>query len=226
MPFLLIGIGVDDMFVLCNAIDQTNLKDDSQKRIKEALGHAGPAITITSLTNCLAFAFGGTTSLQALSSFCIFAAVCILMLYFLVMTMFLSVVVWDTNRVARKGKECCGACACEETSIFCCGSKFTSPKQRAYCEVPMSVEEEMKFKDEYEKADPAIRTTLSASNTERCLGKYFSPYILSKAGRIIFPIIYVILITGAALGAAQVEVKFDIEYFVSKDSEIVGWYAA
>jgi len=26
MPFLLIGVGVDDMFVMCNAIDQTDLK--------------------------------------------------------------------------------------------------------------------------------------------------------------------------------------------------------
>lgn len=26
MPFLLIGIGVDDMFVICNAVDQTDLK--------------------------------------------------------------------------------------------------------------------------------------------------------------------------------------------------------
>ena len=63
MPFLLIGIGVDDMFVLCNAIDQTDIKKPANERIIEALSHAGPAITITSLTNVLAFAFGATTSL-------------------------------------------------------------------------------------------------------------------------------------------------------------------
>lgn len=124
------------------------------------------------------------------------------MLYLLVMTIFLSVVVWDTNRIARKGKECCGACACDETSILCCGGKLTSPKQREFCEVPLFAEDEMKAKKEYEKAEPAIRTVLSASKTERCLGKYYSPYILSKAGRIIFPVLYVLLITGAAIGAA------------------------
>lgn len=34
MPFLLIGIGCDDMFVICNAIDQTDLKAPAQERIR------------------------------------------------------------------------------------------------------------------------------------------------------------------------------------------------
>ena len=33
IPFLLLGIGVDDMFVLCNAVDQTSYNLPYQKRI-------------------------------------------------------------------------------------------------------------------------------------------------------------------------------------------------
>lgn len=132
MPFLLIGIGVDDMFVICNAVDQTDLKAPANERIKTALQHAGPSITITSLTNCLAFAFGALNSLTALRSFCLFASACIMMLYLLVMTVFLCVVVWDTERVGRKKGECCGLCMCKMDSIFCCRGFFLSPKQRAY----------------------------------------------------------------------------------------------
>ena len=129
MPFLLVGIGVDDMFVLCNAVDQTDIKAKTEERLYHALGHAGPAITITSLTNALAFAFGATGSLPALRSFCLFASCCIVMLYLLVMTLFLSVVVWDTRRVENKRRECCQACFCSEQSIICCRGKFLSKKQ-------------------------------------------------------------------------------------------------
>ena len=113
MPFLLLGIGVDDMFVICNALDQTDLKAPVMDRIKGAMKHAGPSITITSATNSLAFAFGSLTSLPALRSFCYFASVCIFMLYLVVMTVFLCVVVFDTQRVSRKNGECCRLFMCK-----------------------------------------------------------------------------------------------------------------
>lgn len=128
MPFLLIGIGVDDMFVICNAIDQTDLNSPAAERIRKAMIHAGPSITITSLTNSLAFAFGGINSLTALRSFCLFAAACIMMLYLIVMTFFLSVAVWDTERVGRKKGECCGACCCAMKSPLFCRGFFLTPK--------------------------------------------------------------------------------------------------
>ena len=70
MPFLLIGIGVDDMFVIANAIDQVPFTTSATDRIVIGMRHAGPSISITSLTNALAFFFGSTTSLLALRSFC------------------------------------------------------------------------------------------------------------------------------------------------------------
>ena len=76
------------------------------------------------------------------------------------------------------------------------------------------------------KYDAATRTVLKASATERCLGKYFAPAILSNVGRIIFLVIYVILIAGACYGATQIEIQFDINYFVSKDSEINEYFEA
>jgi len=96
MPFLLIGIGVDDMFVIVNALDQTDDKKPVKERIMEGFSHAGPSITITSFTNAIAFFFGATTSLIALRSFCVFAGWCIIMLYFTILSVFSAFLVIDT----------------------------------------------------------------------------------------------------------------------------------
>jgi len=103
-----------------------------KERIVNAIKHAGPSITITSFTNALAFYFGSTTSLIALRSFCVFACASIICLYFSALTIFITATVWDTERVAKKNKECCGLCFCAEDSAICCYGFFLSDKQRKY----------------------------------------------------------------------------------------------
>jgi hypothetical protein len=67
-----------------------------------------------------------------------FAAVCIIMLYLLVNTVFLAVVVWDTRRVENKMKECCGGCACDDKTVICCRGVCLSQKQRDYVGIEMT----------------------------------------------------------------------------------------
>ena len=63
LPILMIGIGVDDMFVVCNSIDQVSFGLAPRERLKKALRHSGPSITITSFTNSLAFLAGSNSAL-------------------------------------------------------------------------------------------------------------------------------------------------------------------
>ena len=129
LPFMLLGIGVDDMFVVVNTIDQTPDHLPADKRFVVGLSHAGPSITITSFTNALAFFFGGFTSLEALNSFCFFACVQVCCLYISVLTIFSAAMVWDIRRLHRRGGDCCGLCFCKEDTCCCCCGKLLSPKQ-------------------------------------------------------------------------------------------------
>ena len=132
MGFLLIGIGVDDMFVVANAIDQTPFHCTAAVRFREGLRHAGPSMTITSLTDALAFYFGSFTTIPCLSDFCIFACFCVICLFFLMITLFFCILAWDTKRVGKLEPECCGLCCCKEDSAICCRGRFLSDKQRKY----------------------------------------------------------------------------------------------
>lgn len=128
LPILMLGIGVDDMFVICNALDQTSFKLTPFERLRHAMGYAGPSITITSLTNAFAFLSGYVSSIPAVKSFCVVAAVTVMFLYTTVLTIFVPFLLWDTKRVGAKRRECCGACCCKEDSVlFCRGRLLSEP---------------------------------------------------------------------------------------------------
>ena len=59
---------------------------DKERDVVERLGltmkHAGVAITITSITDFIAFGIGATTQLPALRSFCMYASIGILTIFF------------------------------------------------------------------------------------------------------------------------------------------------
>ena len=86
IPFLLLGIGIDDMFVIMQCYDNLSLEEmsspDIPTRVGKTMRRAGVAITVTSLTDFMVFAIGATTVLPALRSFCLWCGVGILAVYF------------------------------------------------------------------------------------------------------------------------------------------------
>lgn len=111
IPLLLLGIGIKNIFVLCNALDQTNLQTNTDERIKEVLRHVGPSFTIAWLVNALFFLCGSTMSQTGLKSFCIFSFSSVTTLYMCLLTFFLCALVWDTRRVAYRANDCCTICS-------------------------------------------------------------------------------------------------------------------
>ena len=67
LPFLCLGIGIDDMFVIiqCLNITKKKMSKDSeiQDIISETMAHAGVSITVTSITDVLAFGVGYFTKM-------------------------------------------------------------------------------------------------------------------------------------------------------------------
>ena len=88
MPFLMLGLGVDDMFVIVNSIDQTPIHLTANERFRIGLTHAGPSITITSVTDGLAFFLGSMSTVPALNSFCLYCGICVICLYLSFLTIF------------------------------------------------------------------------------------------------------------------------------------------
>ena len=106
LPFICLGIGIDDMFVIMRCFN--NIKEDEKdrnglvKNIGITMKHAGVSITITSLTDILAFFVGGLTYFPAFKSFCIAAAIAITAVYLFQSSWLVAWMVLDQRRIQQK----------------------------------------------------------------------------------------------------------------------------
>uniref|UniRef100_A0A1Y1JZP0 SSD domain-containing protein n=1 Tax=Photinus pyralis TaxID=7054 RepID=A0A1Y1JZP0_PHOPY len=101
LPFLLMGLGVDDMFVITACWEElvSESKLSLEQRIGYMLKHAGVSITVTTLTDVMAFLIGSSTILPSLQSYCLFAAAGVFMTFVFVITFFIACFTLDQKRI-------------------------------------------------------------------------------------------------------------------------------
>ncbi|CAH0474825.1 unnamed protein product [Peronospora belbahrii] len=122
VPFLVLAIGVDNMFILTNEFDRLsglrglgkldskrNTRDqaeDESLMLKQVMGetmvHVGPSIAVAAIAETLAFLVGALTRIPALTSFCVVAGLAVAANFVLQMTWFASALVLDSRRVRAR----------------------------------------------------------------------------------------------------------------------------
>ena len=136
IPFLLLGLGVDDAFVLAAEFLKAADEDREKKRtiedyVIDTAKHGGISILITSATDALAFLVGAYTVLPALSWFCTFAGIGVIFCFVLQVTLFLPALLINARRAEQNRLDClCCIKAKENHPIweekgccFCCKCK-------------------------------------------------------------------------------------------------------
>uniref|UniRef100_A0A0K0EE49 SSD domain-containing protein n=1 Tax=Strongyloides stercoralis TaxID=6248 RepID=A0A0K0EE49_STRER len=103
IPFLILAIGVDDAFLILHSWNRMYPKIDGfgsrkkietfPKMIQKVLEEIGPSITITSLTNVIAFGVGSTVSTPAMQLFCISSMLAMIIDFIFELTFFTSILV-------------------------------------------------------------------------------------------------------------------------------------
>nr|XP_022331703.1 patched domain-containing protein 3-like [Crassostrea virginica] len=105
MPFLVIGIGIDDMFILMSGMAEgpsLTTASSINDRMKYMLQKSGVAITITSITDLLAFTIGATSVFISIRTFCIYTGVAILFCYLNQLFFFCPAICLNERRTQQK----------------------------------------------------------------------------------------------------------------------------
>uniref|UniRef100_A0A0G4FCQ6 P-type phospholipid transporter n=1 Tax=Chromera velia CCMP2878 TaxID=1169474 RepID=A0A0G4FCQ6_9ALVE len=113
VPFLVLGIGVDDFFVILSAVSMTWGDARTLRRVREGkdcayprerLGHAmreaGISVTLTTATNLIGLLFGLNSNVFAIRNFCVFMVMGLLFGYVMCLSFFLGFLGLDLKREA------------------------------------------------------------------------------------------------------------------------------
>eukprot|EP00093_Oithona_nana_P004609 04609.XXX_235761_239797_1 [CDS] Oithona nana genome sequencing. len=80
-PFLMLGIGIDDTFVMLGAWRRTSIHAPVPERMSETFKDAAVSITITSLTDMLSFWVGVITPFPCVKIFCVYTGTSVAFTY-------------------------------------------------------------------------------------------------------------------------------------------------
>lgn len=110
LPFVLLGIGIDDAFVIVAQFRHSDPNLTLDDRLKETAKIACPSITVTSLTDCVAFSLAAFSDIPDVKYFAFFAAVTVMVDFIYQITFFMALLVLDHRRIENNRYDCCLCC--------------------------------------------------------------------------------------------------------------------
>lgn len=120
VPFLILAIGVDNMFLISRA--EREIPEhitDVKERIAFAMKEIGPSIFTAAFCESIAFFIGLATDVPALQNFCLVAGLGVVVDFLLQMTIFVGALSIDNQRIQNGRSDL----------IFCC-HKVSNPSPR------------------------------------------------------------------------------------------------
>ena len=197
IPFLLLGLGVDDAFVLASEFNRARKAGGKtiEEQIIDVAKFGGVSILITSVTDAAAFLLGATTSLPALGWFCVFAGIGVIFCFLFQLFFFLPCLCINAKR--EKGNR---------YDLCCC---FTS-----------------KVEHDFEEPNGCC-SLCKCGKPDQLEGymNRWSTWLVGNTGSILACVAFVALFGLGAFGCANQYTDFQIEYFVPEGSYLKTFYA-
>ena len=118
LPFILVGVGLDDSFVIVADFYRHPRSIPIEERVRKTMNDVGLSILTTSLTSSCAFGLGAISSIPAVFWVCLYAFPAISIVFLYSVTMFIAIIVIDERRVDANRRDflCCIPAKNEATS--------------------------------------------------------------------------------------------------------------
>mmetsp|Transcript_13786 Transcript_13786/g.19271 ORF Transcript_13786/g.19271 Transcript_13786/m.19271 type:complete len:918 (+) Transcript_13786:223-2976(+) len=194
LPFIMFGIGIDDVFVIIGEYERLGHIVDPVDRISETMESVGISITITTLTSILAFASGCASSIPVVYWICLYAFLTVFFIYLYAITFFVSLTVLDERRLQGNRRGC------------------------LVCFVAKNNDEDNPDEEE-DGNDHVVNPTTELPLAERFM-RWYSKKLMNKGVKIFVLVSFTALFAGLAYSASQMEVYFNFTDVLPGDSYV------
>jgi predicted RND superfamily exporter protein len=211
LPFLVLGLGVDDMFVLAHAFfhvfDDPKCKGLPMSEItRKCLEKVGHSITLTSVTNSAGFLLAAVIPVPAMREFALQVAICIIIDYFVLLFAFPAYLAVDGRRIRRQLPD--GLCCCEAPE---CLHRDDSDQQAAVKKPPRTESRVGLTVMNQQTYRPLSDTATWGDRFVNCI---YSPLIRNEVMNVVVVVITLILIGFSGYGVILVKDGLDLPEIV------------
>ncbi|EYC17939.1 hypothetical protein Y032_0029g1968 [Ancylostoma ceylanicum] len=253
IPFLIIAIGIDDMFIMSACWEQSDEHQPVPVRMSQTLSHAGVAVTITNVTDIMSFAIGCITDLPGIQLFCLYACVSVAYCYLFQITYFCGFMAISGD-LERQKRHCLffyktvGSISIadlnkshrEETVFPANFRKFqrtkssNTPKTYPESSPDASFYSGRSISDGSDKTHatppPAYQHVVQSGHNKepsgivKWLGESYGPFILTNSMRSVAAVLFLIYIVGAYYGCVNFREGLNPGNLVTKDHYISQYF--
>jgi predicted RND superfamily exporter protein len=206
-PFLMIGIGIDDTFVMLAAWRRTSIKTSVPERMAQMLSEAAVSITITSVTDFFSFWIGIFSPFPSVTIFCIYsgAATCFLFVWHLT---FFAACVAISGYCEQKNLHSILCVKVEPVSK----SKHRCWMYRVFCSGGVDPDDMDNPLDNQEHGMMVF------------FRDYFAPFLNNGLVKVIVILIFGVYLLGAGYGVTQIEEGLERRKVAKNDSYAIEFF--
>ena len=114
LPFLIVGIGLDDMFIIVDHLDRQERHLKVPVVVRRVMSGTGVTITMTTLTDLVAFAVSTNSLFPSIHYFCTYAALTVSCAFLMIVTVFVALLSFDVRRIKSNRRNCLPMCYAPE----------------------------------------------------------------------------------------------------------------
>ncbi|XP_071774747.2 patched domain-containing protein 3 [Centroberyx gerrardi] len=202
-PFMILGIGIDDMFIMISCWQRTRVLDSVPDRLADTYRDAAVSISITTLTDALALFLGYSSPFGSVRSFCLYAGISVGFCYLYNITFLGACMALNGQREA--GNKHWFTCAkipedppsgkSKAFSICCVGGSYDRVTEK-------------------EEIQPV----------SRFFEKFYGPFLTQKWIKVCVFVIYAGYLAVSVYGCSTLKEGLDIRNLALDDSYIINYY--